>query len=191
MYLLGPFTSVSATASTQYPETSVLSKTTNEVIRTLPSEISDHYTFSGPLKSGAHATVVWRSTYPTTPGRTQLLWIIDGETGSIKFESADLGPLPTGLTNMFNPITTVNGQPLDEYLKTEAIQYSDPQLELNDGEKGGFIEFVRRSWIEYGKSLRGGQGEFATLDDAIEVQRVVDAIERSAERGGVAIALNK
>ncbi|KAJ2925245.1 hypothetical protein H1R20_g11843, partial [Candolleomyces eurysporus] len=190
MYLLGPFVSVSATASTQYPETSVLSKTTNEVIRTLPSNVPDHYTFSGPLKSGAHATVVWRSTYPTTPGRTQLLWIIDGETGSIKFESPDLGPLPTGLVNMFNPIATVNGQPLDEYLKAEGIEYSDPQLELNDGEKGGFIEFVRRSWIEYGKSLQGGQGEFATLDDAIEVQRVVDAIERSAERGGVAITLN-
>ena len=60
-----------------------------------------------------------------------------------------------------------------------------------DGEKGIFLEFIRRSWLEYAKDLQGEQGaEYARLEDAVEVQRVLDAVERSAAQGGSSIKLH-
>ncbi|KAF6756569.1 hypothetical protein DFP72DRAFT_893113 [Ephemerocybe angulata] len=194
IHLLGPFTSISAIASKQYPTTKIYSsKEPKKLVRTIASNSPDHFVFAGALKSGAQASITWRSGYKSVPGRKNLLWIIDGEEGCVKFEVDD-GPSQTGATpfgatpfiNLADPTITVNGQPLDEYLTTEGIEWEeDAALVVEKHEKGTFVEFVRREWVEFGKSLRGGQGEFATLDDAIEVQKVVDAVERSAQLGGL------
>lgn len=79
---------------------------------------------------------------------------------------------------------------MDEYLKAEGIEYSDDPSLSTPNDEGAFVEFIRRGWFEYEKVLRGGKGVCATLDDAIEVQRVVAAVEKSTTQSGVSIELN-
>ncbi|KAF6750559.1 oxidoreductase [Ephemerocybe angulata] len=191
IHVLGPFASVSAISSQHYPNIDIFSsEDPTKVIRSVKSNTPDHYSFAGALKSGAHVSVTWKTGYKTTPGRQQLLWLIDGEEGSVKFE-AEEGVHGKSLMNISDPTSvTVNGQPVDEYIKAEGIEWvEDPAFVVEEHEKGTFFEFTRREWLEFSKSLRGGKGEFATLDDAIEVQKVVDAVERSAELGGLGIRL--
>ncbi|KAF5318356.1 hypothetical protein D9611_014233 [Ephemerocybe angulata] len=186
IYLLGPFATVSATGSRQYPTIDIYSaQDPTKFLRTIKSNALDHFTFSGSLKSGAHASITWKSGYKSTPGRKNLLWIIDGEEGSVTFEADDGNIMGT-----LDQKVSVNGKPVDEYMKDEGIEWvDDPALVVEEHEKGTFFESIRREWVEFGKSLRGGHGEFVSLDDAIEVQRVVDAVERSVELGGLGINL--
>ncbi|TFK19737.1 NAD-binding Rossmann fold oxidoreductase [Coprinopsis marcescibilis] len=180
-HLLGTFTSLNASASVQYPTTTILPNSppnssprnnTPPKAREIPSPSSDHYTISGPLASGAHATLVWRSGYPSSAGRLQLLWVIDGARGSVRLELEQGGAFPGPFMNLQDPRVFVDGE-----------------LALGEGEKGTLAEFVQREWVEFAKTLGGGKGEYATLDDAIRVQKVVDAAQRSIAMGGVRVDL--
>jgi predicted dehydrogenase len=86
-HVLGGFSSVSATMTTAYPLVKVVDASAKPTGESVISTISDHIAFSGELKSGAVASVIWRSGYPSTKGRKQFLWIIDGDDGSITLES--------------------------------------------------------------------------------------------------------
>jgi len=79
----------------------------------------------------------------------------------------------------------VNAKPLDEYLRDEGIEFKeDEKLVVEEGEKDMFVGFVRRLWVEFAKTLRGGDGENATMHEAVFLQRVLDAVESSAAEGG-------
>jgi predicted dehydrogenase len=86
-HVLGEFSSVSATTTTAYPVVKVVDASGKPTGGSVISTISDHIAFSGELKSGAVASVIWRSGYSSTKGRKQLLWVIDGDNGSITMES--------------------------------------------------------------------------------------------------------
>jgi len=86
-YLLGEFSSVCATTIISYPTATVLDDTGKPTGDTIISTSYDHIAFSGTLKSGAVASVTWRSGYPSTKGRKQFVWIIDGDDGSITLEN--------------------------------------------------------------------------------------------------------
>jgi predicted dehydrogenase len=79
-YLLGDWTSVTATTSTQWPVATLIPSG-----RKKENRIPDHYAFSGILASGAHASCSYRAGYPAQ-GRRQLLWEIDGTNGILRFE---------------------------------------------------------------------------------------------------------
>jgi predicted dehydrogenase len=86
-YVLGEFSSVSATATIAYPTVTVIDgsgKPTGDIVS---PTAADHVAFTGKLKSGAIASVTWRSGYSSTKGREQFVWIIDGDDGSISLEN--------------------------------------------------------------------------------------------------------
>jgi len=81
-YLLGDWSSVSATSSTQWPVATLVPSG-----RTKVNKVPDHYAFTGLLESGAQASVTWRAGYPAKGRRLQTVWEIDGTEGILRYES--------------------------------------------------------------------------------------------------------
>ncbi|KAF8965734.1 hypothetical protein BDZ97DRAFT_1757019 [Flammula alnicola] len=117
----------------------------------------DHYSISGHLKSGALATIVWRTGYPSTKGRRNLLWEIDGEDGYIRVES-DTSSLGAAI-----PTVYLNGEKVDI-----------------DGTETGLFGILGAAWEPYAKEEKG---QYATIEDAVKNQQILDAVERSLEAG--------
>ncbi|KAJ7202280.1 oxidoreductase [Mycena pura] len=164
-HILGEFASVNATSAIIYP-TATLFSTSSDEIRTAPVTAADHIAFTGLLKSGAVASVIWRGGYSSTPGRIQFVWTIDGEDGSIRVEE-----------------DTVGGA---------FIHIRDPKLFLNgervptDEDWGGFSGNIRAAWADFGGG--GPETKYATLDDAVKLKALLHAIDSSA-RDGVRVVL--
>ncbi|KAF8965730.1 hypothetical protein BDZ97DRAFT_753723 [Flammula alnicola] len=68
-FILGDFATVSATATTLYLTATVVDADGKPTGETLPATTPDQCSIHGLLKSGALATVIWRTGYPTTQGR--------------------------------------------------------------------------------------------------------------------------
>ncbi|KAF8965736.1 NAD-binding Rossmann fold oxidoreductase [Flammula alnicola] len=157
-FVLGDFSTINATAATIYPTTTVIGADGKPTGETLPSTTPDHYSISGQLRSGALATIIWRTGYPTTKGRRVLLWEIDGETGSIRIESDS-----SAFMNIQNPTVYLNG----EKVEVEAAET-------------GLFGILGAAWDSY---ANGEEVQYATIDDAVKNQRILDAIERSLVEG--------
>ncbi|KAJ7142157.1 NAD-binding Rossmann fold oxidoreductase [Mycena crocata] len=165
-HTLGDFASISATTATVYPTAIIFSEGSDQT-KTATVTASDHVAFSGVLKSGAVMSVTWRGGYSSTPGRTQFVWVIDGEDGSIRVEEE----APAGAF----------------------IHITDPKLFLNgerisiDASWGGFSGSIRAAWAEFADG--GEDKKYATLDDAVRIRTLLKAIEDSA-RDGVRVVLH-
>lgn len=121
---------------------------------TVNATAPDHLAITGTLKSGAILSIMWRGGYPITKGCCQFLWEIDGDEGSLRFESDSVSRAFT------NP---------DVYLNGELVT-------VEGG--GGVIINLTNAWMEFAK---GEKGEYATIDDAVKNQGLLAAIERSIE----------
>lgn len=86
-HILGDFSSVSALATIAYPEVSFLDDHGKPTGKTAKATAFDQIAISGVLKSGAMISFIQRGGYSSTKGRKQLIWIIDGENGSITIEN--------------------------------------------------------------------------------------------------------
>ena len=86
-HILGDFSSVSAMGTIAYPEVSLIDGNGKPTGKTAKATAFDQIAFSGVLKSGAMISFIQRGGYPSTKGRKQLIWIIDGENGSITIEN--------------------------------------------------------------------------------------------------------
>ncbi|KAF8965735.1 NAD-binding Rossmann fold oxidoreductase [Flammula alnicola] len=157
-FVLGDFSTVNATAATIYPTATIVDADGKPTGETLPATNPDHYSISGELKSGALATIVWRTGYPTTKGRRTLLWEIDGEEGSIRLESDS-----SAFLNIQNATVFLNG---------EKVEVAGTETEL--------LGILGATWESYAK---GEEGQYATIDDAVKNRRVLDAVERSLAEG--------
>ncbi|PPR06513.1 hypothetical protein CVT24_002627 [Panaeolus cyanescens] len=161
-HILGDFTSVTATASRIHETHTLIDNNGNPTGETLPSEMSDHYTFSGRLVGGAHATIMIRAGVKTTPGHKTLQWEIEGSEGLIRMESDFvLG----GVLGGANPVVYLNGERIDI---EGAPVGPDP------------ISPLVAMWDAYTQGEKGG---YATLDDAIRIKKLTEAVERSAVEG--------
>jgi len=174
MHLLGPFVSVTATAHTYYNVATIVDNDNKPTGKTLENEAPDHVTFTGLLKSGAIANVIMRAGHPSTPGRRQLLWEIDGELGTIRMEGdarrfhSSTEPelivihvfniAGSAFTNIRNPKLYLNG-------------------ELVDVQPGGMMHNLTSAWAEFAK---GKDGNYATLEDAVRVRTLLEGVLRSA-----------
>ncbi|KAF8953634.1 NAD-binding Rossmann fold oxidoreductase [Flammula alnicola] len=157
-FVLGDFSNINATATTIYPIATIVDTDGKPTGETLPATIPDHYSISGVLKSGALATIVWRTGYPSTKGRRTMLWEIDGEEGSIRLESDSLAYI-----NTHNPTLYLNG---------EVVEVEGAETEV--------IGIVGAAWESY---ANGEKGQYATIDDAVKNQRLLDAVNRSLAEG--------
>lgn len=116
LYALGNpvFSSITATTGIAFPTISIISNT-GETLRTIPAVVPDQISFSGTLDElNAIASFHFRGGLKSNPGRAGLIWVIDGEAGSIKLEG------PTILVNNSEPKLYLNGE-LIEVGDTDSI----------------------------------------------------------------------
>lgn len=150
-------TSVSATTSTLYPTITLTQDDGTPTDDTVPSNAPDHIALHGTLANGALLSVSFRGGYKSTPGRHQLVWVIDGDSGSIRVEGAEPGG--------------------------SFVQIRPPKLYL-DGEEivvdvSNYLP--RLLATQFAEFAKGEDGNYATLDDAVKRRGLLDAIARSAQ----------
>lgn len=156
---MGDFSSLSATTDVQYPTAELVDasgKPTGETItQTGPTQVA----VTGKLRNGAVVSLHWRGGLETKAGKdgTPFIWVIDGEKGSIRLESDDAG----GSFIHVRPFPTM-------YLNGEEVKFDADE-----------VPNPAKAWAEFAKR----SGNHATIDDAVRVKRVVDAIKRSARDG--------
>ncbi|KAK0492193.1 NAD-binding Rossmann fold oxidoreductase [Armillaria luteobubalina] len=159
-YILGPVASVSATLSIQYPVAEIIDENGKPTGETIEQDVATQVAVSGVLTSGAVMSFHLRGGLETkSDGKagTPLLWVIDGEKGSIRIEGDD--PKASAIS-----ITT----PAGLYVNGEEVKV----------EGGGFAN-VRRAWEAYAAK---GEG-YADLEAALKTKALVDAIKRSGKEG--------
>ena len=157
-YLLGDIASVSAHFGKTYQTASVVDENQQPTGKTIEVTVPDQIAISGVLKSGVVTSLSWRGGLPSTKGRKQFIWIIDGDEGSIQLESDNMGG---SIIGMQDPKLYLNGELV-------AVENSSTAPPHN----------LTRAWKEYAK---GEQGLYATFDDALKLHRLLDGIARSAE----------
>ncbi|KAF9044952.1 oxidoreductase [Panaeolus papilionaceus] len=161
MHMLGYFTSITASAAQLYPTSTVLDAAGKPTDEVLVANAPDQYTFSGILDTGAHATVLFRGGVRKVPGRKVLQWEIEGEEGMIRIESDQ-----TPWMQLQNPDVYLNG----EKVEIDEVQDCAPMVGTQ-----------LKSWEEYARDPE--EGNYATVDDAVRLKRVLEAVEKSAEEG--------
>lgn len=168
---LGPLSRLSASATTLYPTVAVVDDNTGHPTgKILQSQFPDHITVTGVLKdSNAWTTIIIRQGHASTPGRTQLLWDIDGEEGTLKVED----------TQALGWIISAR-EPESILLNGEKLAWNIEE----DGERADkVVHFLKSTWLEFLKG-REGVGRYASIDDAVKLKEVLFAIETSLENGG-------
>ncbi|KAK0446589.1 NAD-binding Rossmann fold oxidoreductase [Desarmillaria tabescens] len=158
-FVLGPVANVSATLSTQYPIAAIVDENGKPTGETIEQDAPTQVAVSGVLTNGAVMSVHIRGGLQTrSDGKagTPLLWVIDGEKGSIRMESDN--PMASAVSFMTPTTLYVNG----EEVKIE----------------GNGLTNVRRVWEAYAK----GEG-YVDLEAALKTKTLIDAIQRSAKEG--------
>ncbi|KAF5332833.1 hypothetical protein D9611_005240 [Ephemerocybe angulata] len=169
--VLGPLSRVSASGTTLFPTIFLVDNTTHEPTgKTVPSHFPDHITITGVLKdSGAWVTINLRLGHPSTPGRTQLLWEIDGEKGAVKLE--DTRPMGAHINSHDPESIYLNGEKLVWSVKEDGEAFESP------------TPFLRSAWLEFLKGKEGG-GYFMDIEEAVKHRELLQAIETSLFDGG-------
>jgi len=154
--LLGNITSVSSTLANRFPTATVYDASKQATEKKIPQTSADQVIFSGTTASGVAFSFHWRAGIPAQTATCPFLWVIDGEEGSVALQNDQAG---SSFMNIFEPKVTMNGAPVED------VQ-ADP------------LGNVGRAWKE--GALKGN---VATIDDAVQIHRVLDAIKRSSEEG--------
>lgn len=168
---LGPLSRVSASGTILFPTVTIVDDVTHEPTgKTLPNQYPDHITVTGVLRdSGAWVTITIRLGHPSGPGRTELLWEIDGEDGTVKVE--DTRPVG-GLLSAHDPEHIhLNGEKLNWITAEDGEAYDNP------------VPFIKSAWLEFSKGKENG-GHFMDINDAAKHRQVLEAIEASLFEGG-------
>jgi predicted dehydrogenase len=153
-YLLGHFTSVSATSASFRKEVTL--KETGEVI---PATGEDHVAFSGFLDTEVFVSVSARSGYACVKG-ARFIWEIQGTQGLVRLVDD-----PEEVHQFINV--------------ADLLVYLNGELVPLEG-KGGLEHNISRGWTEFS---RGKNGIYPTLDDAVKLHELLDAIRKSASEG--------
>ncbi|KAH6916183.1 oxidoreductase [Coprinopsis sp. MPI-PUGE-AT-0042] len=159
-HVLGNISTISATSTTHYPTTTIIDDTTQKPTgetRVAPGH--DHIALNGVLESGALMSAVWRVGVKATPGREIFRWEIEGEEGTIKLVATrHHGAMPT-----INPDLYVNGEKVE-------VPEDIPSV----------VEAYLQTFEEFSK---GEEGNHATIEDAVRVRGLLDAIQKSLNTG--------
>ncbi|KAF7980786.1 hypothetical protein HWV62_36853 [Athelia sp. TMB] len=156
-YLLGDLATVSATTTQHYTSATVVDDDNKPTGKTVNPDAPDQIAFTGLFKSGAISSTIFRAGLPSSKGRKQFLWEIDGEDGSIRLESDAIG---SSFINISNPSLYLNGELVD------VPQASGPS------------DNITSAWEAFAQ----GEG-YATLEDAVRIHQILDAVTESAQEG--------
>lgn len=171
-HVLGPLTRVQASGTTLYPTVTLLDDTTSlPTTSTLPSYFPDHITINGILKnSNAWVTVTIRQGHKSTPGRTQLLWEIDGEDGVLKIEDTRVFGMNMG-----------GHDPEHLYLNGEEVVW-DAAVEGHEKYESP-VPFLVDNWLAFYKGKENG-ADYLDIEGAAKLREFLAAAETSLKEGG-------
>jgi len=163
--VLGDIVELSAMLATR--RKSVVALDTGE---TLPMNAPDQVLVSGLLESGAPVSIHYRAGQPR--GDAGLLWDINGTEGDIRLAG------PAGNAQVV-PLSLEGARGDERMLRP---------LELPPSYRSGFPEDVvpgnvARVYARMAADLRHGTRTAPSFDDAVEVHRLIAAIESAAESG--------
>ncbi|OBZ74775.1 Galactose/lactose metabolism regulatory protein GAL80 [Grifola frondosa] len=169
IFVLGPLSSVSSTTAQFFHEAKFVDITGKPTGGSVPSNSPDQFAFTGLLKdSGAILTATWRggitSTTPGDKARPSVLWLIDGDKGHIRIESE--APMGTFMQSFVPEKVILNGK----------------EMKVLEGQDT--LGNTGRAFEEFAK---GSGGVYPTFDDAVLIQRHVEAIKRVRRKGGESI----
>ncbi|KAF8649577.1 hypothetical protein AX16_005668 [Volvariella volvacea WC 439] len=158
LHVLGPISSLSATTATQLPNPQAVDAAGNPTGKTVNQQNPNQIAASGTLANGATLGFHFRSGIRAQASQTvkPLVWTIDFENGSVRVENDHPAG---GFINIFEPKLFVDG---------EEIKPENPDNSTN----------LQRAWAEYAKD-----GNYPTIQDGVQIKRVVDAVLRSAASG--------
>uniref|UniRef100_A0A0W0FNQ8 Dimeric dihydrodiol n=1 Tax=Moniliophthora roreri TaxID=221103 RepID=A0A0W0FNQ8_MONRR len=157
-YLFGPIASIISHLSNQYPTIQILDASGKAVGEPIPQSDIHQAVFGGQFgnKDGTVLSVSIRNVL--SEHSAGLFWVIDGEKGAIKIRA--------------------------EGEKHRSFMKSEPELWLNgnkiDVEADSEAQKAARYWQTFAD---GQEGEYATIEDALQAKRVVDAIFTSNREG--------
>ena len=170
-HVLGDFASVSATGLVQIPTVSIVDSEGKPTGETLHKTSYDQVALTGVLeqKDGAPGTFVnvqCRGLLPIVGeharGRRLLKWIIDGEFGTIEVQNK-------GESDWDAFIATHEKRVL---LNGEEVHWEPSEEDRLDN--------TGRAWLEFAK---GDKGKYWGIDDAVRIDRVLDAALTSIQEG--------
>ena len=157
-YLFGPISSVVGHLTTQYPTIQLVDAFGKPTGDPIPQSDVHQVVFGGQFanKDGTVLSVNIRNIQNESGGG--LFWVIDGEKGTIKVTAERMN----GHTFMrAQPELWLNGEKVDVVTDTEA-------------------ERCARHWNKFAE---GAEGEYTTMEDAVQAKKVVDAIFKSSNEG--------
>jgi predicted dehydrogenase len=163
--VLGDFREVSAVIANRRHH--VLALDTGEM---LPMTAPDQVLVSGLLASGAPASIHFRGG--EARGVPGLVWDINGSEGDIRVTAA------SGHTQMVQ-LLLEGGQGSDRTLRPLEVPAADRAGGLADAIPGN----VARMYARMANDLRKGTHTAPSFDDAVELHRLIAAIEESAAQG--------
>ncbi|KAK7032649.1 transcription regulator gal80 [Paramarasmius palmivorus] len=159
-YLFGPISSITAQLANQYPMLQPTDNITGEPVGEPEPSNDVHQIHFGGQFANKDATVLSVNIRNVLSEHgAGLFWVIDGEKGAIKMSA-------------------------DGILKGQSIMRAQPEVWLN-GEKVDVVtdtetERCAKNWKRYAE---GVEGEYATMEDALQAKKVVDAIFKSSREG--------
>ncbi|KAK7021818.1 transcription regulator gal80 [Paramarasmius palmivorus] len=158
-YLFGPISSVTGHLTNQYPTYQPIDHVSGKPTGEAKPQTDIHQiTFGGQFanKDGTVLSVNIRNVL--SEHGAGLFWVIDGEKGAMKIRADGM----KGQSFMrAQPELWLNGEKVDVATDTEA-------------------ERCARYWKKFAE---GAQGEYATMEDALQAKKVVDAIFKSNNEG--------
>ncbi len=168
-HLLGDIKEVSATSAILFPDVKLLDasgKPTGEVVRkTAP----DQAVLTAKL-GGQHDGAVVTIHAQFGPRTGHFRWFIDGEDGSIEVKNRPENGAYGVFFNIMEQQVILNGEEV-------ALDVREEDRLGNTG----------KAWFEYAKG--SDEGRYETLEDSVEVWRVLNAALKSLEQGGKTVTV--
>ncbi|KAI3605198.1 dimeric dihydrodiol [Moniliophthora roreri] len=157
-HLFGPITCVTSHLSNQYSTIQVIDDTGKPVGPPKPQDDIHQIVFGGQFGNKDGTVVSVSIRHVMSEHSAGLFWVIDGEKGAIKIRA--------------------------EGAKGPMFTWAQPEVWLN-GEKQNVAQdsLAERSARYWEMFADGVQGEYATIQDALQAKKVVDAIWTSNREG--------
>ena len=170
--VLGDFREITGSGTNAYPLTRVVDENGKPTGDTVDNPPFDQISISGivsgkPYAEGAFVNIHCRAGLryygDENKGRTWFRWIIDGEEGTIELihreQDGEFGSLISAAE------------------KTILLNGVEVPLEETELDKLGN---TAKAWYEFSK---GENGKYTTIDDAVKIHRVLDAVSHSIDEG--------
>jgi predicted dehydrogenase len=159
-FIFGPIASVTAHLVNQYPTVQIYDSldSGNPVGSPLSSDDIHQIVIGGQFANKDETVLSVNLRNVLAKDSAGLFWVIDGEKGAIRIEAdAEAG------------FTVIGAKP-DVWLNGEKL----------DVEKDSYKQRVTRYFENF---ANGKEGEYATIEDALNTKKVIDALFRSSREG--------